>query len=210
MWDFGEELLAPSCPMLLQEERQPQLPPATGTYDDDLAHDFGTQASTDLLHQLFRKRRGHAVPPWSAPRVSWQCLLKERSETSNAQIRECIRRQCVLIRMCDRTPLGWIMSLSIPIDKMNAKSGCNRFRLLQIIDCMSTSWSASFWNRTPNEFAISQYGFVQQRNRLHALLALKLQRWRLLTRKLGCLQAFFDAASVFFRALRGTTSMLQH
>ena len=193
MWDFGEELLAASCPALLEEEKQPILPAAPCTLDDELAEEMGTVDSVELRDQLFRKRRGHAVPPWSAPRVAWKCLLKEGSETADRDVQECIRKQCVLIRMRDRTPLGWILSMSIPVDKMNAKSGCGRFRLLQVLDCMSTSWSACFWNRARREFAVSQYGFVRKSNRLHALLALKLQRWRLLARKLGCLQAFFEA-----------------
>ena len=45
--------------------------------------------------------------------------------------------------------------------------------------------------------ASAQYGFIAQRNRLHALLIVKLLRWRLRAQGYGSGAAFFDMCNAF-------------
>ena len=145
-----------------------------------------------MMQRTTAKRgRGHSIPPWSAPRESWRTILTKDTTSTRPAIQEQLRRVCVLVRTADRAPLAWCMSWSCPIDKGNDRAGCGRFRLLQIIDPISCVWASGLWKRTERQQAVAQYGFTKRRNRLHALLMIKLMRWILNIQHTGNVSVFF-------------------
>ena len=150
-----------------------------------------------LCAALSRRRLGFAVPPWSVPRAGWRLLLAGPVAYQSAPLHDELARHCSLVRCCDCVPAQWATSWTAFADKQNGKSGCGRWRLLQLLDPVGSAWNAALWAGYPHPFDDFQYENVKGRQRLHAALQVRIQRWRIAQRGDGCLGAYYDATNAF-------------
>ena len=132
-----------------------------------------------MVEEVLRRRRGQAVPPWSAPRVAWRAVLKGGTdEEADRTWREWTWRMCWLCRRTQTTPLQWCASWTCLVDKRNSKIGCKRWRRLEIFDPLSQAWGSALWKRQRHQFAANQFAYNAGRCRAHAIMTIRLQRWR--------------------------------
>jgi len=83
------------------------------------------------------------------------------------------------------------------VDKRNGQRGCARFRRLEINDMIGVAHTMSLWRRRRRPGHATQYGFTPHRQRLHAILGVRLQRWRLHMLQAHSLTILFDAVNAF-------------
>ena len=79
LWDLGQELMQPLTPSHCREE-EVSLARWKRDIDDDTAARRGLRDYVSTINEINTRRRGHAVPPWSAPRVCWKTLLIPHDE----------------------------------------------------------------------------------------------------------------------------------
>ena len=201
MWDLGQELLQPlDCAHYLDEARTRPLARELTQLDLRAAalRDF-----VALLSELLILRRGHAVPPWSAPNIAWRVILIPAAEREcSMSARHALLRLCTLIHQAREIPAEMNASWMVTIDKRTTKKGPASYRRLEILDPLGSAWAMGRWRRLPLRFAGSQFGYVPRRRREHAILLLSLQLWHA-ARSGRCAAVFFGTRATLSPRPRG-------
>ena len=168
-WALGQEALAPLTARMAHEEARtrPARAPASPEEEDTR----GLQDFVELLNQVHDQKRGHAVPRWSAPRAAWKvCLIPTEDLPGTVRVRRALLQHCRLIRHTQAMSLPLSTSWICPVDKRNGRSGCARFRRIEVSDPIGAAHAMGLWRRRHRPFSDNQYGFVRGQQRLHAVL----------------------------------------
>jgi hypothetical protein len=156
-------------------------PDFNGIYDavqDDL---------DDLKKYSNRAGGGNAVLPWAFPKQLWESYA----------FQDMVAAFLLLLRVALDVPLSWKTSLVAPVPKFNDKPGCAAFRPIRLLGPISKWWHSLCWGQASLQFLHNDFGFVLGRRREEAILLIRLARWRLLRRNLGCLLVLYDMTNAF-------------
>ena len=108
-------------------------PPLT-LLDSGWCDRFAIKDWVGMLGVLHERKRGHAVPPWSAPRVAWlAAVFPCEPVESCARVRRELLRMCQLVRRNQTSCLAHCVSASCLVDNRNTAVGTLRCRRLQIL-----------------------------------------------------------------------------
>jgi hypothetical protein len=119
--------------------------------DWDEASDMAAQDLEHVYDVMSKRTAGHSIPWWSAPKNAWRTMLVGSPENRCKPLHD--RLQLILSVVpffCNRAPLLWCLSESARVDKNNCKTGCSRWRLVQLLDYIGSVWASSLWNKQPH------------------------------------------------------------
>ena len=68
---------------------------------------------------------------------------------------------------------------------------------MEIFDPLSQAWGSALWRRQRHQFAANQFAYNAGRCRAHAIMTIRLQRWRYSMQGVHSVAAFFDEVNAF-------------
>ena len=128
--------------------------------------------------------------------LAYSSAAEQRAEHS-AMARTTLLGLCRMRRRRQYPPLQWATSWTGVVCKHNGKVGCKGWRCLEILAPMGLAWVAQLWAHRPRAYSSSQFGYVQGRQRMRAVLATGLERWRIAAAGYLAATILYDTANGF-------------
>ena len=147
---LGSELLEPPNFATDQLLHSFNTPTSSVVGDWDEASDMGAQDLEQVYDVMSKRTAGHSVPWWPAPKIAWRTMLVGSPENRCKPLHDRLQLILSVVRFCNSAPLLWCLSESARVDKNNCKTGCSRWRLVQLLDYIGSVWASSLWNKQPH------------------------------------------------------------